>query len=79
MEMKQLLIESKKKYVHKCMSCDRYTHNVINCPRIHYIRRDVVSMANQIKRMEKFRLGLSNRKYKRELLRDNWKVNFKNA
>ena len=44
MESKQILIENKKKFVQKCLSCDRYTHNVIDCPRIHFIRKDVLSM-----------------------------------
>lgn len=67
--MKQLLIESKKKYVQKCLSCDRYTHNVIDCPRIHFIRRDVTSMVLQGKRMDKYKLSLKKKKYKREYVR----------
>ena len=45
--LKQLLLEQKKKHLQKCLSCDRYTHNVIECPRIHYVRKNVTSLVKQ--------------------------------
>ena len=76
MEIKQLLIENKKKYVQICLSCGRYTHNVIDCPRIHFIRREVCSIIKDQKNIERFKLGLKNKKSKREVLRHNWKKKF---
>ena len=38
--LKQTMIENRRQYIQKCLSCDRYTHNAIDCPRIHLIRKD---------------------------------------
>lgn len=78
--IKHLLIESKKKYLQKCLSCDRYSHNVMECPRIHYIHRNVVSMVKQEKNFEAYRASHRHkRKFNRESMRDNWKNSFQGA
>lgn len=44
MEMRQKMIEKNRKFLNKCLSCDRYTHNVLSCPRIHFIPKDAVKI-----------------------------------
>lgn len=42
------MIEKRKKYNSKCVSCDRYTHNVMNCPRIHFIKKEGSKIVQKI-------------------------------
>ena len=59
------------------MSCDRYTHNAIDCPRIHFIRKDTLSMVNEKKNILKYKLQIAKKKkYKREGLKFDWKKMF---
>lgn len=47
LEMRQLMTEKGRKLVPKCLSCDRYTHNVVHCPRIHFVRKDIRKLVSQ--------------------------------
>lgn len=72
-------MENRKKYVQKCLSCDRYSHNAIDCPRIHFIRRDLMSITRQDKAMEKYQEEehqRKKRKFRRGNAKDNWKLIF---
>lgn len=55
MHMRQEMTDKNRKFIHKCISCDRYSHNVINCPRIHFIRRDIKKLAAQYKHLKHYR------------------------
>lgn len=80
MQIKQETIEKNRKFIHKCISCDRYTHNVINCPRIHFVRKDIVKLAQQSKHLHNYISEQhKKRKYNRLKIRYNWKVHFGNG
>jgi hypothetical protein len=72
--MKHSSIEKKKKFLSKCLSCGRYTHNVLDCPRIHLVKKKTSKIA--IKNIKILR-NLSDKvkkKINRNDLRLNWKV-----
>ena len=62
----QMIEKSKNKYFEKkCISCGRYTHNVIDCDRIHLVKKSLSKVAkDKVERLDKFR-STQNRKIKR--------------
>ena len=40
-EWKEKLIEKGKKYDNTCLGCGKVSHNVINCPRLHFIPKRI--------------------------------------
>ena len=80
MHMKHTMIGKNRKYMHKCISCDRYTHNVINCPRIHFIRSDINNLAQQSKHFLNYVTEQHKvKKYRRFSLKYSWKSHFANG
>jgi len=68
------MIEKDRKYVPKCLSCDRYTHNVINCPRIHFVRKDIKKVALQNKQLNSYVNDVKKKKkLERNMIRYCWK------
>lgn len=66
--------------MHKCISCDRYTHNVINCPRIHFIRSDIKKLAEQSKYYLNYIIEQKKiKKFRRYSLKYSWKSHFANG
>ena len=70
--MKHRMIEKHKLFENKCVSCGRYTHNVIDCPRIHLVKKDGYKIAQQKLELDKFR-STQNKKIDRSGFRCNWK------
>ena len=66
------MIEKHKLFENKCVSCGRYTHNVIDCPRIHLIKNDAYKIVQQKMKFDKFRLS-QNKKVSRSGFKFNWK------
>jgi hypothetical protein len=76
LEMKQRFIEKNKHYENKCISCGRYTHNAINCPRIHIVKKDAFKIVQQRIQLSKYR-SEQLKKAERNCLSSNWKLCFK--
>jgi hypothetical protein len=77
LHMKQMMIEKNRKYEHKCISCDRYTHNVINCPRIHFVRKDIKKLAHQYRHLRRYIDEQSKiKKVDRNLIKYDWKSRY---
>jgi hypothetical protein len=77
LELKQKMIEKGRKFTPKCISCDRYTHNVINCPRIHFVRKDIKKLAVQSQHLDHFVGGLTKKKkIERPEVPYDWKRSF---
>lgn len=71
------MIEKNRKFVPKCISCDTMTHNVVNCSRIHFVRKDVKKLALQNQGLETFLESQSKKKkFERFLIRYGWKSRF---
>ena len=70
--MKHRMLEKNKKFENKCISCKRYTHNAIDCPRIHLVKKDAFKIIQQKKEIKKYRESL-NKKLNRSSLKYNWK------
>lgn len=51
-ELKQTLIEKKREFINKCLSCKRFTHNVMECPRIHLKPRGILKILLHEKKEE---------------------------
>jgi hypothetical protein len=79
MEMKQKFIEKKKEFLNKCVACDRFTHNVIACPRIHFIPNSAnyIVMKERHKANLKANLQTRNIKYKKNRSPRRWKLEFR--
>ena len=69
------MIEKNKPFENKCISCGRYTHNVINCPRIHLVKKEGYKIVQQRNELNKFRSSQA-KKIDRSDIRYNWKDNF---
>jgi len=75
--MKDSMILKNRKYTNKCLSCDRYTHNVINCPRIHFVRKNIQKLQSQFKNLTIFINSQKKKKrWERTLTKFNWKNRF---
>ncbi len=76
--MKDSMILKNRKYTNKCLSCDRYTHNVVNCPRIHFIRKNIHKLQTQFKNLTMFINSQKKKKenWERSLVKFNWKNRF---
>jgi hypothetical protein len=73
-------MDKNHKFIHKCISCDRYSHNVINCPRIHFIRKDIMKLAKQHNYLQHYlNEQAKKKKYGRLTLRYDWKTHFGNG
>lgn len=71
------MILKNRKYTNKCLSCDRYTHNVINCPRIHFVRKNIKKLQSQFKNLTMFLNSQKKKKrWERTLTKFNWKNRF---
>lgn len=80
MHIKHTMIEKNRKYMPKCISCDRYTHNAINCPRIHFTRSDIKKLAQQSKHYLNYIIEQHKvKKYRRLNLKYGWKSHFANG
>lgn len=73
--MKQNMLEKKRMFEAKCVSCGRYTHNAINCPRIHLVKKEGYKIIAQRKKLDRYRLGQTHKKDRSEF-RTNWKTIF---
>lgn len=62
-------------FYNKCISCGRFTHNVINCPRIHFVKKDGYKLAKFKVNLDKY-IREQIPKLKRALLKCNWKRMF---
>lgn len=47
MELKHCLIEKDRKYENSCLGCGQLSHNIINCPRLHFIPRSAKKIINR--------------------------------
>jgi len=56
------MIEKNKKHDSKCLSCHRYRHNVIDCPRIHFVKKDIRKLIVQKEDLGRFRQEMKNRR-----------------
>ena len=73
-ELKQTLIENKREYINKCLSCKRFTHNVMECPRIHLKPRGILKILLHERKDEFLRERVEAKKCVRSNLRFNWKA-----
>lgn len=80
MHLKDQMIHKNRKFIHKCISCDRYTHNAINCPRIHFIHKDIKILIQQRKDFQDYINNQNKKKkYNRANIRYSWKLKNKNG
>lgn len=77
LHMKHTLTQKNRQYINKCISCDRYTHSVVDCPRIHFVRRDAKKLAQQSKHLRKYIDEQGKvKKVNRKLIKYDWKTRF---
>lgn len=71
------MIYKNRRFVNKCISCDRYTHNVIHCPRIHFVRKDIKKLAHQYKHLKKYvDEQTKTKKIDRHMIHYDWKARY---
>jgi hypothetical protein len=71
------MIEKNRKYVHISAFHAIDTHNVINCPRIHFVRKDVKKLCQQNLFLHKFVDDQGKKKkMERSLIRYDWKARY---
>ena len=62
-ELKEKLIEKKKIFENKCLGCEKLSHNVMNCPRLHFVPKKIGFILNVEKERRKFN-GENKRTYR---------------
>ena len=75
LEMRHRMVEKNNLFSNKCISCGRYTHNVMNCPRIHLVKKDGYKIMQQKIQLRRYRCEQL-KKVGRVPLKYNWKETF---